>query len=551
MVENDATSTAGATYVANATIAAGANSASFTAQPVTVIEPHVVFTTVATPLFAGANDTVTVLVNLDNPASAHGADAYNVTATYTLATGKETAVQGSFQQGNCPAGQANLQGTTASFIFAKLALGSGCQFSFQLRPTTGVLQAEQEVTTAIGTWTSQAVTGAPAQSTFASDSTERTGDPTSAGDTLDNYRQTNFGFTITVPQSVFTFAGPSSPTAAVGAVVLYHAGATIPQATLNKLDLVVTLPPGLVFQQGTNLVVSNGITCGGLVCSLPNPTVTNAGHTVEWDVTDIVDSNSQDLTDSFEWDVATVVENDSVAVAGAQFVTSAVFTSDLTNQDFTTPALIVAEPAPVFAISGTPSPTAPLGSVLITVAVNNPLSATGTDAYDTTVSFALDAGQMTALAGSYQAGSCPAATATLSGTTASFVFADIPMTTSCTFSFGATVDASAAPSSTITATSLATWASQPGTTTPALSIYATDANRRTGNPTDPGGALNTYRQTGFDASVHVPAQYFNGGIGSQGGGCAGAGGSELAWLGALLGLAALARRGRRGAKSAS
>ena len=90
--------------------------------------------------------------------------------------------------------------------------------------------------------------------------------------------------------------------------------------------------------------------------------------------------------------------------------------------------------------------------------------------------------------------------------------------------------------------SSATWTSQPATTNDPLSVYASDATQRTGNQSDPGGALNTYKATGFDIGVHVPASYFNGGIGASGGGCSGTGAGDFAWLGLLAMLTGCAKR---------
>jgi uncharacterized protein (TIGR03382 family) len=196
---------------------------------------------------------------------------------------------------------------------------------------------------------------------------------------------------------------------------------------------------------------------------------------------------------------------------------------------------------------GTPGFTGTSTTVPVTVSVSNPAlvngAVNGAVAYNAIVSFTLPTGQLMAEAGSYQAGTCPAATPTLSGTTASFLFASIPLGTNCTFTFSVQPTYSATPNLTDVGTSLATWESVAATSTASESVYATDATPRTGNPSDPGGALNDYKQTGFDLSIHVPASYFQGGIGSSGG-CSAAGGADLAWLGALFGLLALGRRRR-------
>jgi len=202
----------------------------------------------------------------------------------------------------------------------------------------------------------------------------------------------------------------------------------------------------------------------------------------------------------------------------------------------------VVEPKLAFSASFTPTNAAPTDVVTVTVDMKNPKVTNGATAYETTVTYTLPAGQMTAQPKTYNPGTCPAGIATLSGTSVTIEYDSIPMATDCQFSFQVAMDVSATPAKLDTAVSLATWTSQPGTTTVPLSTWAADSTRRTGNATDPGGAVNDYRQTGFDAAVQVPASYFNGGIGASGGGCSATGGSDLAWVGLLLGLLALARR---------
>ena len=551
VVENDATSKAGATYTAHATVSAGANSSTIAAAPLPVTEPAVTFATLSTSATAQANDVSTILVNLQNPTSANGADAYNVTATYALAQGKQAAVAGSFLAGTCPTPATTpvLSGSTASFTFAKLAQGTSCQFSFQVRLTTTVLQSEVEAATAVGTWTSEPNAGA--QSIYAADSAARTGNTNDAGGALNNYKATNFGFSISVPASTFVFAGPSVPTASVGQVVLYHTGATIPRATLNQLTVAVTLPAGLVFQQATNITISNGVSCNGLACALPNPAVSNGGHSVSWTITDIVDTNAVDLSDVLEWDIATVVENNSSSVAGASEVATAVISSDISgSKPFTAAALVIGEPAPTFAIVGVPGDANPSEQTTVTVSVKNLIGLTAAPAYNTVVVFALPAGQLSGISGSYSGSSCPTASAVLNDSTAKITFPTIPTGTDCTFSFKLKVDDGAGPNEIAKAVSSATWTSQPATTNDPLSVYASDATQRTGNQSDPGGALNTYKATGFDIGVHVPASYFNGGIGASGGGCSGTGAGDFAWLGLLAMLTGVCAK-RRSEKRAT
>ena len=73
----------------------------------TVVEPRVTFSNSSTPVAGDAADVVTVTVRMQNPTVANGVTAFDTRVSYTLPTGKMTAVSGSYAAGTCPTASAN------------------------------------------------------------------------------------------------------------------------------------------------------------------------------------------------------------------------------------------------------------------------------------------------------------------------------------------------------------------------------------------------------------------------------------------------------------
>ncbi len=88
IVENDSTAHAGVTLSNTGSYAVGASNGTFSSNAVTVVEPSLTFSTTSTPALAAANDLVTVTVQVKNPTTTNGANAYDAVATYTLPAGK-------------------------------------------------------------------------------------------------------------------------------------------------------------------------------------------------------------------------------------------------------------------------------------------------------------------------------------------------------------------------------------------------------------------------------------------------------------------------------
>jgi fimbrial isopeptide formation D2 family protein len=505
VVENDATSTAGQTYVASASVTAGSFSTTIAATGVTVIEPALQFSTSVSPSVASAGQRVTVTVTVENPTVANGATAYNTTLTYNLPAGKLIAAPDTYQQGTCPSATPLLSDTTASFVLNPIAVPTSCTFSFQVQLTPGVSPSEVETATALATWTSQP--GAVmAESPYATDASERTGNTANPGGALNTYAQTNFGFSVSTSTiiSPFSFAGPSSSTAAVGGPVVYQVQVAIAPGTTPDVDATITLPTGLVFQQASGFTASSGITCGGETCALPDATVTSSGREISWTIASITDANNGTTMDSLSWSITAIVENDASSVAGTAYTASASFALGSTTAVLDAEPVTIVEPTLQLSATSTPATATAGEAITVTTTVENPQAMLGTTAYNAVVTYTLPAGQMTAVANSYGAGSCPTATPSLSGSTASFTFTSLTMPSVCSFTFQAQLTSAVNPSQTVTATGSATWASQSGSLT-SQSMYATDAVPRTGNPSDVGGALNDYYASGFGFSATTPA----------------------------------------------
>ena len=157
---------------------------------------------------------------------------------------------------------------------------------------------------------------------------------------------------------------------------------------------------------------------------------------------------------------------------------------------------------PLLTLSATPNkPTAQAGDTITYTLVLTNAAANGSaaDAYDVNLTNLLPA-DLTYVPGSITntAGTVPT-TLTDSGGTPVVTYSDLALNGSSTLTFQATVDSTTGPYQTLTDTATAAYTTLPGPVTTPQSSYNAVSTERTGNTSDPGGAVNN-----LDASGSAP-----------------------------------------------
>lgn len=296
--------------------------------------------------------------------------------------------------------------------------------------------------------------------------------------------------------------------ATIGETFSYAITGVVPNgSTSPTLPLTLSLPPQLVFVSASNLVASASVTCGGAACTLPTPTVTNGGRDVSFSFTAVANADTDIATDETLSFTATVVVN-NVATAsagtrnlnlttgfgGVNSTTDAGSRVRLTEPSLS--ALGMSTDGGGFADGG--SPTDSSDSVTVTVPLRVAAGADNSQAHDVVLSVALPA-QLTAEPGTLAVDrNCPMpATQTLidAGVTVVFGTLDVGDAGACDVSFAARVGPNVTYNQQLSPLATVTWTSRPGPVTSPQSMFSPTSTERTGNGSDPGGTLNSYRLT--------------------------------------------------------
>ncbi|MCQ3938728.1 MAG: hypothetical protein DPW18_17030 [Chloroflexi bacterium] len=333
----------------------------------------------------------------------------------------------------------------------------------------------------------------------------------------------------------------SNTQAVIGEFVTYTLTLTAPEGVLPSVQIVDTLDAGLAFVDLQSVIVSNPDTDGagagddGIYSSATtfdaggnctnctagtgggsNPLISASGgqdgRQIVFNFGNLVNTNtdntvSETITITYRAVVLNVTGNQS----GGQRNNAAALTwTGGSLPSVSAPNVTIIEPVVNTAKSVLPATADAGDTVTFTVTLTNP-AASSTTAYDVTWSDAVPAG-LTYIPGTLAMGACTASTPltlsdagapTLAGSGGLFQPGE-----SCTLTFQATVDYTAAPGQTITNTAITRWTSLSGSVSD-RSTFNIDSDERTGAD-GVGGALNDYAsqgQAGVAISSVAPQKY--------------------------------------------
>jgi uncharacterized repeat protein (TIGR01451 family) len=479
IVLNNSSAKTGNPLVEIANVTAGATTlatASSTAR--TVKEPLVTLTQTVSPSTADAGDTVTITATLKN---AGALTAYE--PTYHLTAPSQCASLGTATtSGALASATVSQTSTTTDLSVATIAAGASGTISFTCSIPASVTFGSTVTLPGSVQWTSHV--GTPTAVGNNPLTVERTGNTSNPGGAVNDYL-TPANTALTIRAVDPTETNSATGNVVVGQLVTFDVTVNIPEGTSSS-STVQQAFTGLAFVSAQGIASSPSVTCGGVACTLPAPTVASGGKSATWAFTNINNTdNNNSTTETITFTVTAAVTN--VAAASKGLMVSATLTGGGNTQ---TTHLTVAEPSPTFTVTSAPASGDSGDAVTVSVHVQNPTSDTLTSAaYDSQVAFTLPTG----MAGvTFPATTCPVTTATASGQSVVVAFNSIPVGTDCSFSFVTTLTDAAVVGSTLVGSGTATWSSLAGDVTTSQSTYSSVASERTGNPSNPGGALNNY-----------------------------------------------------------
>jgi large repetitive protein len=296
----------------------------------------------------------------------------------------------------------------------------------------------------------------------------------------------------------------------VGEKVRYRLSIKVPEGKTPSLKIVDTLDAGLSFVDCIAITnnftadISNDLSGGfNSACNDPiNPTVTNTGKTVTFDlgsVTNTNNNNTQDETIFVDYDV--VVDNSSGNTNGKLLNN----TVDLTWIDSTktdqsankvsgnAPDVTVKEPKLKVTKTANPTTGDAGDQITYTIVLTHDTTSNAT-AFDADLSDVLSTKLSFASGTLASTGFTPTSLVENSGTI-NAKFDSFPVGSTTTITFKANVLVTVQASEVIANASPVKWTSLPTSILSPLSPYNTATTERTGNITDPGTTLNNYSTT--------------------------------------------------------
>jgi uncharacterized repeat protein (TIGR01451 family)/fimbrial isopeptide formation D2 family protein len=501
LVDNKDTNVRGHTLTDSARIyidgtdTAGA-AGSFTA---TVAEPHITFTkTLDTAGSIDGGDTVSYTVTLTNASDVDASPAYDVEFTDTL----DSHLTLLTVTPNPLSGSTNLTvGNAIHFRFVVVAPGTSETLTITAKVADDIDAGTTIPNTATGTWTSlpgaKGTTSNPTGSSTPGDPGQPTGERTGDGGVNSYHANSSAPFTSQLPAIHKVAPNVSRP---IGATTTFDLVVTLPEGWTRGFTVTDSLPAGLM-PDGYAIVVTQadsnghfGHDFGGTLN--PTPTITtpgSGGGAWKFDFGDTyLDPTTAGGNDSFLIRVTVLVANVS-----ANKINDVHANSGLVG--YTDPQLHTTVP-----ITASETPTVrviePKLQVVKTVDNANPrfgatvkytltLSHTGasnSDAYDVTMTDTLPTGlTLMPLSLTYVSGDHTSVNPVINGNTITFTYTTFALTHTSRYTYQATVGnvGSVSLNQRLTNTANSTW----------TSLAGGDANERTGNTADPGGALNNYR----------------------------------------------------------
>ncbi|MFN8483234.1 MAG: isopeptide-forming domain-containing fimbrial protein [Anaerolineae bacterium] len=470
------------------------------APNVTVIEPKLTIAKTASPTTGDAGDTITFSIVIANPGP-NSTTAYDVNVSDVIPP-QLAYVPGTLQSTDLAPTTSGVSGDTLTATYASFPLNGTSTLTFQATLNAAITPGQQITNIAKTTWTS--LPGDPGQrSTYNPNSTERTG-ADGPGGALNDYAA-NSSATVTIPKPGITkgIDGTNQPSTtglnvAIGEIVTYKVTVTVPEDASQNVSLVDTLDAGLAFVTCTSITPSSAdLTSSiGFAFACGNPSVTNSGGTVTFNLGTVTNNNRDNATpETITFLYQAVVLNTAANVKGQQRNNSAAYGWTLNNtpQSVSASAPDVTIVEPKLKVTKTANPTTGDAGDAITFTVKiEHDAASNADAFDVAVKDVIPAG-LTYVAGSLtNTGGLAPTTSGVAGSTLTATYTSFALGATSTLTFQATLDSTVLPNQTITNKADITWTSLPGDKTSPQSDYNTVSTERTGDPANPGGAANNY-----------------------------------------------------------
>ena len=296
----------------------------------------------------------------------------------------------------------------------------------------------------------------------------------------------------------------------IGEKIRYRLTITVPEGRIPQLKISDTLDAGLVFVDCiaiTNNTPANVTTSlsGGFntACNDPtNPTVTNSGRTLNFDlgtVTNANTNNAQLETIFVDYDV--VVDNVASNVNGQLRNNSAVINwvdSSKTDQSGNTtsasaPDVTIKEPKLRVTKTATPNIGDAGDQITYTITLNHDTGSNAT-AFDANITDLLST-KLAFVPGSLAATGLAPTSLTESAGTISANFSSFPLGSTTTITFRANVLSNVQAAEIIGNAAPTKWTSLPTSVVTPLSPYSPTSVERTGDPANVGGTSNNYNTT--------------------------------------------------------
>ncbi|MFZ5885657.1 MAG: sortase [Chloroflexota bacterium] len=293
----------------------------------------------------------------------------------------------------------------------------------------------------------------------------------------------------------------------IGEFATYTVTLTIPEGVTPNAQLVDTLDAGLAFVALDSVTLSPGLSISGST----TPSIAPGGQTVTFNLGNITNTNLDNATaETIVLTYRVVALNVAGNQSGMLLNNSALFSWDGGSVSTSAANVTVIEPVVNTVKTVSPAAADAGDTVAFTITLTNPASGS-TTAYDVTWSDTVPSGL------TYTTTPAPiSATCTTHPITASFTAPNLLTASAsqldpgetCTITFNATVDYSAAPGQTLTNTAATQWTSLAGSIAD-RSAYNANSDERTGAD-GVGGTLNDYAsqgQAGVTVNSVTPQKY--------------------------------------------
>ena len=477
---------------------------SATATPVTATAavPAIQVTKSVDNPHAQAGDTVTYTITLQH-AVGSGADAFNVDLTDALPAGV-TYVAASLGASTSNGVSAPALTDSDGLIIANYAafpIGGASTLTFQGVVGYGVAGLTPVTNTANLTYTSEPFsvdTQVTPNNPAAYERTGNTTDPGGSANNLSASGSASFTPPLTVVKAISGLGQSflAGNRVAIGEQVHYRVTVTVPQGTTPTASLSDALPPGLAIVSLDGLTPSSGSLstsiAGGFAQVLANAQagLPAGGGSANFDFGTLTNTDTDSSTaETITLDYTVVVLNVAGNQSGTTLTNAATFHVPAGSATASAPAVTVE--TPVLQLTTTPSATAgDAGGAPITFTVTVAHAPTSTaEAFNVDLTDLVPAG-FTLVAGSVQTSDQGPDSLTTTGGNIAAAYGAFPLGATATLTFQATLNPTTTPGQVVTDTAGLTYTTIPEPTDAQVTPNNPAAYERTGNATDPGGAVN-------------------------------------------------------------